>query len=509
MDENTEELDAGIFKEIEQLLSDSSETLATLNTNIEQDVQVSQEKPEWSLGNAPIKSPEDPNFELFKQAFEEGNETALIDTEDTDTNTQTAISMLLRSPDFQSFIGQYALSNDVVDNIQVLHQAINNQKNTESTSEFIGEVDGNVFTGGEAYFLQEFLNRLENSNELDTFFSQLREQINTEVLQKIETEENQQITQNSLDIEPFDSSAEPVVEEELTSDPLQLVGTLLNEREGQIIEDVTTSEKINELKRMLQTPEYTQIRTEQLGYNPEEGHPDIEIQQYLDAMQDWAKQSYSERGLKPTKPENYEQRLNLKTNELNISPTSELKSIETTTSNIPEENINTQESFTQNVQNVTKPTQEENFNLNDNIIIQDDKNEDNTLTELFTLLQKQTNVKDSELLDVINNLQPQQEKFSYEVDSNLPTNEMFSQVEQTNNEDSTKILENTQKTNIILEALTQMLVAFIQAGGGSAQSPTIPVAMGPSGDTDPGITDAMATAGQGLITDIRSKFIYA
>jgi len=99
-----------------------------------------------------------------------------------------------------------------------------------------------------------------------------------------------------------------------------------------------------------------------------------------------------------------------------------------------------------------------------------------------------------------------------ETTSELPSGEKLAQVEATQDGTSEEILANTEKTNTTLESLTKLLASFIQvAASQSGQaSPPMPVPIPAAGGTSkPGITDAELASGQGMIPDIRRKFIYS
>jgi hypothetical protein len=525
MEENKGESTSSIFNEVAEFLSENSDTLSTLSTEIVQQQPAIQKVSEWNLGNAPTKTEDSPNYELFKQASEEGDNTALIDTGNTSVNLQAAVNMLLKSPELKEYIGQYALSNDVEKNIESIQRAISNQKNFENTPERIGEVDGEVFTGGEAFFLQELLNRIQNSDAANTFFTQLREQINTEVVQKIENKE-QQKTENK---EPEDA--------------LSKTKKLLNEREGELVEDLTTAEAWDEMRRILTSPEYHRAQTEEIGYDAEIGHPDLEIRTYLDEMKKWRKQLPHPETWEPEKPKNYEERLNKpkenydryikegKTHEESLStiysqPVQQEQTAPINQSNTEKlelkEGINIEPNNTEKLElkegiNI-EPNNTEKLELKEGINIEPNKlfTEQTPLvqniepTNLFNPIQQDFN--EANFTDLLSNFSSPQETLKYETTSELPTQELFTQAEQSTDENSNKILANTEKTNTSLQTLTQLLATIIQTGALQAQgnnNQPIPVPIPTSsGNTDPGITDAMATAGQGMISDIRGKFIY-
>lgn len=502
MDENVDNSTSSIFDSIKQILSEKSETLATytpetpeqidkqtesfslksgnevidkenvFEQSLNNEVQEEETK-EWTLGQAPVKTPESPNYERYKEASDAGNKLALIDTSETPENIDTTISLLLRSPEFKDWIGQYALSNDVNNNIESLKNAVIAQKETaiikpQENDQPIdaGEVDNKFFTGGESYFLDQMLNRLQNSDALTTFFNRLRDQINSEVLEKIDQKENNNNTNTASVVQP-----------ENESDALQKVAKLLNEREGEIVEDATTGEKIDELKRMFNSFEYEQARTNELGYNPEDGHPDLEIREYLKAKADWAKQPYYEQGPEPQKPENFEQRLN--------QPKVDME--------------------TRNFKNdqITAPSATENLNRSTSFNILPET----TPTELFNLPEPQT-----QTVNNITNVNSSQEQPVFEPISELPANEVYAEAESFKDENSDKILANTEKTNTALQSLTKLLATFVQTAGTqsqAAQTAALSIPTEAQGAPQSGTSDAILASGNGLIPDIRSKFIYA
>lgn len=549
MDQNTENTTSSIFENVAQILSENSETLENLNVDNEKPTVSFSKNKEWSLGEAPIKTIDDPNFELYKQEFDKGSSTALIDASETPENVQTAVNMLLRAPEFKEFIGQYALSNDIKQNLSTIQRAISNQKDFEKTPERIGEIDGQFFTGGEAYFLQELLNRVQNSDAVNTFFSQLRDVINTEVIQKIENNNKEDNTKKTF----VGMAAEQGALNDMLLDPnfnmdqldaLSKTVKLLNEREGEVIEDATRDEIFGELKRIIGSPEYNQARTEELGYDPNVGHPDPEIQDYLNAKKEWAATPYYNRIEKPTPPKNFEQRLNqpkidydhrikegmtskqaldtiyAQTNQQpQISPTKELNTRATILPQSSQINQSDTSSFFQ-AQN--KPTlQPESTLINQSQINQTIQPktpiiEQPQIKSTINPEVKSTipDIKPISTTDLTETTFPQiQEKIIYETASELPTEDMFVQAEEAQDETSAEILANTQKTNTTLEGLTQLLATFVQQTlGGQAQQPTtipVPMPTGQSGSSQPGISDAMLASGSGMIPTIRSKFIYS
>lgn len=486
MEQNTENV-SSIFDNVAEFLSENSETLETLSSpntdNNEKQTTFVPNKQDWSLGQAPVKTTDSSNFEIFKQAFEEGSEISLIDANDTPENVQSAINMLLRTPEFKDFIGQYALSNDISQNISTIQQAITNQKNYQETPERVGEVDGQFFTGGEAYFLQELLNRIQNSEAVNTFFSQLRNKINTEIFEKIENKNVNENTENKKTL--IGKAAEQGALNDMLLDPnfrmdqldaLSKTVKLFNEREGEIVEDATKEEIFNELKRIIGSPEYNQARTEELGYNPNLGHPDPEIQEYLKAKKEWAAKPYYEREGQPVKPKNFEERFNQPKIEYDrrlkegLSHEEALKDIYTRDTNqqqIPK----------------TNQTKSDTFNI--------------TPAPTTSLIQT-TPLTQKEII--------------YETTSELPTGEMFVQAEEASDETSAEILANTQKTNTTLEGLTQLLATFMQQSLNlqtqqpASMPPLIPT--GQTGVSQPGIPDVMLASGTGTISTIRNKFVY-
>jgi len=136
--------------------------------------------------------------------------------------------------------------------------------------------------------------------------------------------------------------------------------------------------------------------------------------------------------------------------------------------------------------------------------------ETTTFSKFFT---PDTDNFDEQLVNLFKTLQPQDEQITYESTSDLPSSDLFTQTEEQKDENSNKILANTEKTNTTLQTLTQLLATIIQTGalqtqGNNNQPIPVPIPTS-SGNNDPGITDAMATAGQGMISGIRGKFIYS
>jgi hypothetical protein len=492
MEENRGESTSSVFNEVAEFLSENSDTLSTLSTETAPQQPVIQKVLEWSLGNAPIKTNESPNFEIFKQAFEEGDSTALIDASNNPNNLQTAVDMLLQAPELKEYIGQYALSNDAEKNINSIQKAISNQKNFEATPEQIGEVDGKIFTGGEAYFLQELLNRIQNSDAANTFFSQLREQINTEVVQKIENKE-QQKTENK---EPEDAFSK--------------TKKLFNEREGELVEDLTPTEAWDEMRRILASPEYHRAQTEEIGYDSEKGHPDLEIKAYQAEMEKWRKQLPHPEIDKPQMPENYEERLNKPKKDYDRF-IKEGKTYEEALGTIYFKSTQ-QEQITPTDQTKVKKPEPRDLNIEPTSLSTEQTSLVQNIepTNLFKPIEKQ-DFNEAKFADLLSNFSSPQETLKYETTSELPTQELFVQAEQSTDETSNEILANTKQTNTTLQALTQMLAALIQSGGmSSQQSVPVPVPM-PTGQTNaqPGIPDSILASGQGMIPSIRSKFIYS
>lgn len=495
MEEENKDVASSIFETVSQLLSENSETLEAVSNNTESKQLSTPAPAEWSLGRAPVRTAEnDPNFKLIP----EEDTTSLIDTRNNPENIQSAVSMLLGAPEFKDFIGQYALSNDIAKNIETIQQAISQQKNFEETPERIGEVDGKYFTGGEAYFLQELLNKVQDaegkgdfngSEDANTFFDQLRSDINTEVLQKIEKKENIESERTFVG-----QAAEAGALSDMLLDPdhgielidaLNKAAKLLSEREGDVIEDVTEEEIYEELKRILDTPEYKQALIEEIGYDREIGHPDREIEDYLKAKKEWSAKTYSERDEKPTIPENYEERLNQPKIEYN-SLIKQGATHENALSTI----------YSQSYQ------QQVPFLLNEPIPV---PNKDSLLYK------EQTTIEPTSTKDLSQEITPQ-EQTTFETTSELPTSDMFVQAEESKDETSAEILANTEKTNITLEGLTQVLGMLMQTLGTQMQQPPpapVSVPAPQVSSSEPGISDAMLASSSGMISTVRGKHFYS
>ena len=502
MAESSENNSNNIVETLAQALTNSETLLQFQNLEVKQDIPISSEEttidlnnqqspdinkqklqeqtiedvnepqspePFFTTGRAPLKTPEnEPNYELFQKSAEQGNHTALIHTQLTPENLNTAAKLLLQNPEFKDYIGQHALSNNPDQNLQTLQQGIIDQKNYDIKPDYVGEVDGEIFTGGEAYFLNQLLTNLQNSDAINEFFNQLREQINTEVLQKIEEKEEKQTPAQS--IEPQDSSQLKTTtadtEPQLEDDPFIKAKKIINEREGELIEDLTPDEAWGELRRILNSPEYKQAQIEDIGYDPEKGHPDSEIQKYLDDMEAWRKQLPYPEFNEPAKPENYEERLNQ-----------------------PKIDFQNRQKQENNLNSLSPLSQTSKFSLDKQSI-----NEDENLN-LYT----------SDTTDISNT--------QVETQTELPTRNMLVDLEQYTDENSEKILSNTEKTNTVLDRLTQMFTAFIQTGGMQSQKTTPSQTSIPDinniGTPQQGIPDATLASRQSMIPAIRSKFVYS
>ena len=503
MEEENKDVASSIFETVSQLLSENSETLEAVSNNTESKQPSTPPPAEWSMGRAPVRTAEnDPNFKLIP----EEDTTSLIDTRDTPENIQSAVSMLLGAPEFKDFIGQYALSNDIAKNIETIQQAISQQKNFEETPERIGEVDGKYFTGGEAYFLQELLNKVQDaegqgdfngSEDANTFFDQLRSDINTEVLQKIEKKEN-------IESETADNN-QPKEE-----DAWLKTKKLFNEREGELVGDLTREEAFAEYRRLNSSPEKHRFQTEEIGYDANIGHPDIEIREYETKMNEWRKQLPHPEINKPELPENYEERRNKPKKDYD-SYKKEGLSHEDAVSAI----------YSQSNQQITPATSSR---------VESEQNKEQ-LIEPAAQTEIEPNIPEIEPVSTKNLSQevtPQeqpvstknlsqeitpQEQTTFETTSELPTSDMFAQAEESKDETSAEILANTEKTNTTLEGLTQVLGMLMQTLGTQMQQPpSTPVAIPAppqAGSSQPGMTDAMLATGSGMIPTIRGKFIYS
>jgi hypothetical protein len=511
MEEENKDAASSIFETVSQLLSENSETLEAVSNNTESKQSSTPAPAEWSLGRAPVRTVEnDPNFKLIP----EEDTTSLIDTRNNPENIQSAVSMLLGAPEFKDFIGQYALSNDIAKNIKTIQQAISQQKNFEETPERIGEVDGKYFTGGEAYFLQELLNKVQDtegqgdfngSEDANTFFDQLRSDINTEVLQKIEKKENIESKRTFVG-----QAAEQGALNDMLTDPdhgmeqieaLNKAAKLLSEREGDVIEDATKEEIYEELKRILDTPEYKQAQIEEIGYDPEIGHPDREIQDYLKAKKEWSAKTYSERDEKPTVPENYEERLNrpkIEYNSLIKQGATHENALSTIYSQLNQQQV----PFLVN-EPIPVPNKDSLF-YKEQTTIEPTSTKD--LSQEITPQEQPVSTK-----DLSREIIPQQQTI-FETTSELPTSDMFAQAEESKDETSAEILANTEKTNTTLEGLTQVLGMLMQTLGTQMQQPPpapVSVPAPQASSSQPGMSDAMLASGSGMISTIRGKFIYS
>jgi len=489
MEEENKDVASSIFETVSQLLSENSETLEAVSNNTESKQPSTPAPAEWSLGRAPVRTAEnDPNFKLIP----EEDTTSLIDTRNNPENIQSAVSMLLGAPEFKDFIGQYALSNDIAKNIETIQQAISQQKNFEETPERIGEVDGKYFTGGEAYFLQELLNKVQDaegqgdfngSEDANTFFDQLRSDINTEVLQKIEKKEN--IESKTAD------NTQPKPKEE---DAWFRTKQLFNEREGELVEDLTREEAYAEMKKMLFSPEMHRFQTEEIGYDANIGHPDLEIREYQTKMNEWRKQLPLPEINKPEPPENYEERVNKPKKDYDRYIKEGLTH-EDAVSAI----------YSQSNQQITPVTPSR---------VESEQNK-KQLIEPAAQTGLEPNIPEIEPVstkDLSQEITPQ-EQTTFETISELPTSDMFAKVEESKDETSAEILANTEKTNTTLEGLTQVLGMLMQTLGTQMQQPpSTPVAIPAppqAGSSQPGMTDAMLATGSGMIPTIRGKFIYS
>ena len=507
MEEENKDVASSIFETVSQLLSENSETLEAVSNNTESKQPSTPPPAEWSMGRAPVRTAEnDPNFKLIP----EEDTTSLIDTRNTPENIQSAVSMLLGAPEFKDFIGQYALSNDIAKNIETIQQAISQQKNFEETPERIGEVDGKFFTGGEAYFLQELLNRIQDSEgqgdfngseDANTFFNQLRSDINTEVLQKIEKKEN-------IESETADNNQPEPKEED---DAFSKTKKLFNEREGELVEDLTPAEAWNEMRRILSSPEYQRAQTEEIGYDSSIGHPDLEIREYQTKMNEWRKQLPHPEIDKPEPPENYEERRNKPKRDYDrfikegLSHEDAISAIHTQSNQQITPAIPSRVESEQNKEQLIEPAAQTELEPNIN---------KEQLIEPAAQTELEPNILEIEPVSIKNLSQEvtPQEQTTFETTSELPTSDMFAQAEESKDETSAEILANTEKTNTTLEGLTQVLGMLMQTLGTQMQQPPpapVSVPAPQASSSQPGMSDAMLASGSGMIPTIRGKFIYS
>lgn len=496
MAEETES--TSVVDALKDVLSESSETLTTYTAESKADNVATEQ---YVAPSAVLRTPEnDPNYKVWQEAFERtGDENVLVKTDLTPETISAAASLLVHSPEFKDYIGQYALSNDINKNLEVINDAINSQK--QYNEDMSKEVDGDFFKSKDAYFIQRIISGINQTGKADDFFKELRDKVNAEFTPKEEADKP--AFASSSDKEP---------------DALQKVAQLLEQREGELVEDVTPGEAWDEFQRMLKTPEYKDSRIEELGYDPEVGHPDPEIREYLKAQAEWAKQSWKDQGPEPTKPENYEQRLKQpktdydnktkqQTEALTPEATKPLSFIETTEPTSSEQTIslfNTPKTFQET--SYVKPLETaQTLSLEPNIA----DSESFTLTDIAKLFETQnTETQTPTPMPAI----AKEATESLSVQSELPQNEMWATVKSTD-QLSENILSNTEKTNTMMENLYQLFAGFVQnssMNGGNQQQPMpIPVPTGGSGqnitsnDYPP---DAIRTKGQGIIPMIRSKF---